>query len=199
MDNLDKNNLAKRLIDFERRLVKKFSIERLKVPLHLVGGNEIQLIDIFEDIRPQDWVFTSHRSHYHALLKGIPESELEEQILKGNGMTIMSNKYKFYGSGIVSGHLPVAVGIALGIKLREKDEKVYAFCGDMSSTTGTFYECSTYAQGHDLPIEFIVEDNGLSITTPTSEVWGNSSVSKVKRYRYNNPYPHHGFKKGEMF
>lgn len=194
------NLMVERLKNFEDGLVEHFKQTGLSVPLHLSGGNELPLIEIFRDIKEKDWVFTSHRSHYHALLKGMPEEELRKIILNGGGMTVMSREYRVYGSGIVGGHLPVALGVAEGIKIRRGTENVWAFCGDMAATTGVFDECRRYAEGHNLPIFFVIEDNGLSIKTPTSEVWGNhQKIGRVRRYEYVPLYPHHGFRKEGLF
>jgi TPP-dependent pyruvate/acetoin dehydrogenase alpha subunit len=71
----------------------------------------------------------------------------------------------------------------------------------MSAETGIFHECVKYAQGHDLPITFVVEDNGMSVETPTREVWGNNAEygNKVIRYKYERTWPHQGSGKWVTF
>ncbi len=183
----------KALIDFEREIFRIYETGVIRGPIHLAGGNEDELIKTFQEIKKDDWVCTYYRSHYHALLKGIPEDWLKEQIVDGRSMEIMSKDYKFVSSAIVGGQLPIALGIALGIKRDGSDNQVWAFCGDMAASAGMFHECTQYAGGHDLPITFVVEDNGLSIDTPTREVWGDSgNDAKVVRYKYGRSYPHHG-------
>ena len=64
---------------------------------------------------------------------------------------------------------------------------------DMSAEMGIAYECMKYAGGFDLPIVFIVEDNGVSVDTPTQKVWGESEKkAKIIRYKYERGYPHQG-------
>lgn len=140
--------------------------------IHLRRGGEHQLIEIFKDIHPQDWCFGSYRSHLHALLKGIPREEVKATILAGKSMHLEFPAYRFFTSAIVAGHIPIALGVALGIKRRGGPEKVWVFCGDMASETGTFHEAVKYAQGFDLPITFVIECNGLSTNSPTHQVWG---------------------------
>lgn len=188
------------LIDFEKEVMNNYSKGKIMAPVHLSGGNEEKLIEIFKNIKKEDWIFTNHRNHYHCLLKGMPPEKLMNQILAGNSMHAMSNEDKIYTSSIVAGQIPIALGTALALKLKGKTDHVYAFCGDMASEMGIFHESVKYANGHDLPITFIVEDNGISVNTDTNKVWGiRSSQSleeklnpKIIKYDYNRTYPHHG-------
>ena len=66
----------KKLRTFEQVLAEEFEAGLINCPLHLSGGNEEQLLNIFSGIKRTDWVLSTHRNHYHALLHGIPEKEL---------------------------------------------------------------------------------------------------------------------------
>ncbi len=179
------------LIAFEKDIEQEFLAGHIRAPIHLSKGNEDQLIEIFRDVQPGDWVFSTHRSHYHALLKGIPKEWLRAEIMAGRSMHIFSREYKFVTSSIVNGCTPQAVGVALGIKLRGGLEKVWLFVGDMAASVGVFQECFDYARGHELPIRFVVEDNGMSTNTPTVVTWGDHSLGAyVHTYAYERGYPH---------
>ncbi len=180
MDNADANEL----IQFELAVAQLFEQGKIHSPVHFSGGNEEDLIRIFENIKPTDWVFLTHRSHYHALLKGIPKEWLEKEILNNRSITINNRDYHFFSSAIVGGILPIAVGVAMTQQI------VWCFCGDMASETGIFHECVKYAVGHKLPIHFVVEDNGFSVDTPTEGVW---------RYSYQRQFPHQGMGKYVIF
>ena len=93
---------------------------KIKAPVHLSKGNERQLIEIFQYVHPEDWVFSSWRNHYHALLKGIDKKWLKKKILQGKSMGIINKKKKFYSSAIVGGKLPIALGVAIAIKKKKK-------------------------------------------------------------------------------
>lgn len=153
---------------------------------------------VFRGISTNDWLFTSYRCHYHALLKGAPPEWLREQIIKGRSMHPINRDYRFVSSAIVPGHLPMALGTALALERQGSPDHVWAFCGDMAAETGIFHETTKYAWRHDLPITFVVEDNGLSVDTPTEEVWGlkkhynHSPSGRILRYAYNNAFPHQG-------
>lgn len=187
------------LIAFEEEIAKLYSQGKIPGPVHLSYGNEEALIEIFKNIRDKDWIFSTHRSHYHALLKGIPGGWLLEEILAGHSITINNPNYNFYASAIMGDIASVAVGKALALKLKNAGEHVWCFVGDMFAEMGTFAESVKYAERNGLPITFVVEDNGLSVVTPTQEAWGleqPGQTGKVIRYQYRNTrYPHAGINK----
>lgn len=182
------------LIAFEDSIREEFKAGLIKFPIHFSKGNEEQLIEIFKDVKPEDWVFSTHRSHYHALLKGIPPEWIKEQIRHGNSMHLMNPEYRFFASAIVTAPVPVALGVALAIKRQGGTNKVWCFTGDMASMTGIFNECEIYAWRNDLPIKFVVEDNRLSTNTPTREAWGEDIKKDFKKYiqwyEYDRQCPH---------
>lgn len=181
------------LIVFEENIADLFRQKKIKSPIHLSSNNEDILIRIFKKIKKDDWVFASHRNHYHALLKGIDSNELQHKIINGDSMHICSRKYKFFSSSIVGGQLPIALGIALALKLKQSSDKVWVFVGDMAKEMGTFHECQKFAIRNCLPITFVIEDNGLSVDTPTQEVWGlKKEIPNIINYTYNRVVPHVG-------
>ena len=101
---------------FERRVLEAFEAKRVMGPVHLSGGNEAHLIRVFRSVMPGDWVFSTYRSHYHALLHGIDPEWLFAEIVAGRSMNIASREKRFLSSAIVGGCLPIAVGTAAAIK-----------------------------------------------------------------------------------
>ncbi|KKM86090.1 hypothetical protein LCGC14_1282460 [marine sediment metagenome] len=186
------------LIEFEEEIAQLFLDKKIRSPIHLSKGNEDQLIQLFKElgIQEHDWVVSTHRSHYHALLKGIPAEWLKQEILENRSIHINNAEYNFISSAIVAGGCPIAVGLALGIKLREENppERVYCFIGDMAEKTGLYQESMKWAGFKNLPITWIIEDNGFSTNTPTREVWGGDvyRTDNIKRYKYEREYPHVG-------
>lgn len=185
---------AEELINFENKVVDHWNDAKIRGPVHLTDGNEEQLIDIFKRIKTSDWVFSTWRSHYHALLKGISPDWIEKEILNGKSITICNVDEKFYSSAIVGGTLSIALGVAQGIKKNNGTDKVFCFIGDMSFESGMFYEVHKYARNFDLPLYFIVEDNGVSTYTPTDATWNKKRdiPSDVIHYNYKSKYPHYG-------
>ena len=175
------------LIAFEADIASEFDAGKIHAPVHLSGGNEAQLIDIFKEVRAEDWCLSTWRSHYHALLKGIPPAEVRRQILDGRSMFISSPEHKFLSSAMVGGMLPIACGLAF------QGERVWCFVGDMCASLGVFRDAVKFADGHNLDVKFIVENNGLSTNTPTTAAWayGTFNLAKVREYHYKRTWPHY--------
>jgi TPP-dependent pyruvate/acetoin dehydrogenase alpha subunit len=237
---------------FEADVAARFNAGEIRAPIHLDGGNEDQLAAYFaRSFRPGDWVCCSWRSHAKALLAGVPHKEVLAAILAGRSITLCFPEHRVISSAIVGGILPIALGLALGIKrgarscpadgsvlVRSVGEDefngnelvpydrmccnrcshwedtddpphVHCFVGDMTARTGAFHECREYAVGHDLPITFIIEDNGKSVKTDTKAAWGGgygfdgghrhppesvwyNGEMKTAYFRYEPTYPHSG-------
>lgn len=162
------------LIAFEEDIAARFNAGEIKSPVHLAGGNEDQLIEIFKEIRPQDWVLCSWRSHYHCLLKGVPPNLLRDKIIAGRSIGLCFKEYRVLSSAIVGGICPIAVGIAAGIKARGEDARVWCFIGDMTRLSGVTVESMQYAE--DLPLKWVVENNRFSVCTDTKMAWKNGAT-----------------------
>jgi len=183
------------LIAFEERVKKYYENAKITSPVHLSRGNEEALLEIFEYVHPEDWVFSTWRNHYHALLHGIKPEHLFKDIVDGRSMSINSIKPKFYTSSIVGGIIPIALGVAKAQKLKNSNKRVWCFIGDMTFETGIFYETYKYASNFNLNLQFVVEDNDLSTNTPTSETWGDRKKNvpdDIIYYSYDRGFPHHG-------
>jgi TPP-dependent pyruvate/acetoin dehydrogenase alpha subunit len=194
------------LREFEEKMADHFNNGRIRAPVHLYYGNESEMIKFFRRVRQNDWVFCSWRSHYQCLLKGVPQDVLEKDILEGKSISLCYPEYNIYSSAIVGGNIPVAVGVSMALKLKRIDSRVYCFVGDMTAESGIFMENLKYSMANQLPITFIVEDNGKSVCTDTMKTW-NMKESTYKHlddeyiyyYEYETKYPHAGAGKRVQF
>ncbi len=188
------------LIEFEKDIETIYKTGVIRGPIHLRNGNEKELVRIFKHVQKEDYVFTTWASHLEALLHGVPAELVKKKILEGKSITLNFPEYNVYSSAIVGGICPVAVGAAWAIKRKREKRHVWAFIGDMTVMTGIANESIRYCDNFDLPITFVVGDNGKSVGTPTDAAWGEScedyvsklNSRKVVYYKYNLTYPHSG-------
>ena len=183
------------LAAFERDIANEFNAGKIKAPIHLAGGNEQQLIELFQKIHDEDWICTAWRSHYHCLLKGVPAEEVKSEILAGRSITLCFPDYNIISSALVGGIMPIAVGLALA-EQKNLGKRVWCFIGDMTACSGIAHEALQYARGHDLPLNLVIEDNGKSVATDTLKSWGldepSSDGLEVIMLKYDLLWPHVG-------
>ena len=199
------------LRDFEEEIVSLYKEGKIHHAIHLRmsedGSYENNLIYALRNIQPQDYLFGYWDSHALALIKGVPKEELKQSILDGHSIGLIFQNHRLFASGIVGSLMGTAVGVAWAIKQKELDEKVYIYCGDMNSETGSFYEAIKYADNFKLPIRFIIGDNDLSVLTPTRAVWGNPEpwffntkyMEMIYYFKYKNSLPHSGLSQKVSF
>jgi len=196
---------AQFLIDFEKEMADIFATGVIRAPVHLRAGREQILIDIFkrEKIAANDYIFGYWDSHELALLKGVPRKQVKQAICDGKSISLCFPKYNVLCSGIVGSLMGTGAGVAWGLKKQRKKGRVYVFCGDMSSETGSFFEAVKYAYNFNLPVKYVVCDNGLSVMTDTRDIWGSTvpwfKGTKFEKhiiyFKYKNGYPHSGLGK----
>lgn len=183
---------AKELVEFEEEVGARFDAGEIPGPIHLCSESQAEpLIEIFSDIEPTAWVLSNWRSHWHALLKGVPRELVMSEIVAGRSMMLHFPEHRFMTSAIVGGMLPIACGLAAG------GERVWCFVGDMCASTGAFSDAVKFAHGHALQLRFVMEDNGLSTNTPTAKAWGESNrylMGGHRHYFYNRTTNHYGTK-----
>ena len=182
------------LREFVEKIAMHHDAGRLPFALHLPGGNEEQLIDIFSHINEGDYVLSTHRNWYHALLHGLPPEEVEEKILDARSMFMFDRKRNFYVSAIIGGPVAIAAGIAWALKRKGSDKKVWCFLGDGTEDTGHFAEAVRYVDGFDLPCTFVIEDDGMAVEASKESRWGTGKDLEwpdcVIRYHYTKTRPH---------
>jgi len=197
------------LIDFENKIAAEYMVGNIKGPVHLRDGNEKVLINIFK-CNKFDIYYSNWASHLHALLAGVPEDIVMKDILDGKSITLCFPLYNFYSSAIVGGIIPIAVGRAIAEKRNNSGKSVVCFLGDMTLHSGVVLESIKYSIGQNLPIIFVVEDNGKSVGTPTYETIGvatdvlfdmmvkllykhsDNTQTNLIYYKFNSTWPHSG-------
>lgn len=188
--------LPKTLIETEEEIHRLWEAGEIPSLLHLEGSvdgsYEQWLCDFFRaNVREGDWIFASHRCHFVYQLHG--GKDIIEKIKAGKSMFLYD--HRFVCSAIVGGAASIAAGMALSIKLRGGDERVWCFSGDGSEDGGHFYESVRLVHGKKLPCTFIITDNNSSCGA-TKELRGSPDDWQwpdcVIRVKYEPKWPHAG-------
>jgi pyruvate dehydrogenase E1 component alpha subunit len=137
--------------------------------LHLYIGEEAIAVGSISTLTDDDYIITHYRDHGHALARGMdPRVALAELCGKATGssggkggsMHLFDVSRKFMGGhAIVGGQMPLAVGLALGIKYKKENGIVLCFFGDGAVNEGEFHESLNLASLWKLPVLFFLENN----------------------------------------
>lgn len=190
------------LKDFETEVGECFKQKLVRAPVHLSDGNEAPMIEVFQSVQQEDWVFCSWRSHYQCLLKGVPRQQVLDDIKNCKSISLCFPEYRVFSSAMVAGNCPIANGVAFELKRKNSTAHVWCWVGEMTSETGAFHENWKYSMAHDLPITWVIEDNSKSVCTDTRATWNLPKltheqpelieINKIIYYRYTSKYPHSG-------
>ena len=171
-----KRQFCQRVTQFEQRLLD--NMRDIFVPVHLSLGQEWVAGEIWQNIEPQDWLFSTHRNHHHALAKGVSEQKLWDEIMGlpqglnggfAGSQGISDASLNFHASAIVGGLVGVANGTAYALKMDKSPAIAICCLGDGAMEAGVVWESFNWAALHSLPIAFICENNGMSVDSPITE------------------------------
>lgn len=157
----------------EERIGERYSEQEMRCPTHLAIGQEAPPAAVCAHLRPQDLVFSNHRSHGHYLAKGgdLPAmiAELYGRATgcadgKGGSQHLIDLDAGFMGSApILASTISVGVGAAWAAKLDGRDEVSAIFFGDGATEEGAFHEAMNFAAVERLAIIFVCENNLYSV------------------------------------
>lgn len=187
---------AQELIETEERIVNHWNSGDVNALTHMSlsdNGEHEEWLCRFYDmwVRPQDWIFASHRCHFHALLSSAyTPDQLVERVLNGHSMSCYGPR--FVTSAIVAGVCGIAAGRALAMKEREEDAMCFCFVGDGAMDQGAFAEAVRFVDGRELPCMFIVENNNSSCGVTMEQrgmkpfQWPGCVIEKHYRLKYGH-------------
>ena len=181
---------------FEEKVSDLLTKNEIKCPTHLYIGQEAIATGVCANLRKDDYVFSTHRSHGHYLAKGGDMKALMAEMYgrstgcsrgRGGSMHLAAPEMGLPGvSVIVAGTIPLAVGAALAFSLQRKDNVSVAFFGDGATNEGVFYESLNIASLKKLPVIFICENNLYSTHMPISACLADTDIHK-KAEMFNMP------------
>jgi len=189
---------------FEEKAGQLYGLGLIGGFCHLYIGQEAVAIGLQSAATPgKDSVITGYRDHGHMLAYGIDPNVIMAELTgraagishgKGGSMHMFSTEHKFYGGhGIVGAQVSLGGGLAFAHKYNEDGGLCIAYFGDGAANQGQVYETMNMAALWDLPIVFVVENNGYAMGTAV----GRSSA-ETEFYRRGTAFRIPGMKVNGM-
>ena len=160
---------------FEEKVEEAYAIGKIGGFCHLHIGQEASAAGSIGPLRDDDYLVTAYREHTQALAKGVGASQVMAELYgkasgasagKGGSMHIFGVDQNFMGGhGIVGGQVPLATGMGWAIKYRGEDRVAMCFMGEAAVNQGAFHESLNMAAIWNLPVIFVVENNGYGMGT----------------------------------
>ena len=174
--DLYKNILKPRMIEEKMLLL----LRQGKIAKWFSGiGQEAISVGIASALESDEYILPMHRNLGIFTTRGIPLNRLFSQFQgKPGGFTNGRDRSFHFGTqdyhivGMISHLGPqmgVADGIALASKLKKEPKVTVVFTGDGGASEGDFHESINTAAVWDLPVIFVVENNGYGLSTPSNE------------------------------
>ena len=175
---IDMYRVMVRIRTFEERAYKDFTGGRIPGILHLYTGEEAVATGACANLRPDDYITSTHRGHGHVIAKGAKTDRMMAELHgkktgycrgRGGSMHIADTDIGILGAnGIVGGGIPIAGGAALSAQKRGTDQVCLCFFGDGASNTSRFHEGVNLASIWKLPVVYVIENNLYGETTHVS-------------------------------
>lgn len=168
--------------DFEEAAGAALRTGHVRGSVHQYSGQEAVAAGVCFHLSRSDYVSSHHRGHGHAIAKGVSPARMMCELFgrqggtsdgKGGSMHIADFSMGMLGAnGVVPDGVTIAVGAAQALKMQKKSAIVVAFFGDGAMNRGPLFEAFNWAQLFKLPVLFVCEDNGYSVTLRTRELTG---------------------------
>jgi len=185
-----------RIREFELAAMDLFRRGQVKGSIHAYVGQEASAVGVCMALRRDDLIAGTHRSHGHNIAKGADTRYMMAEILgketgycrgRGGSMHIAAFETGSLGAlAVVGAGIPIAVGAALGFKMRGEDRVAVPFTGDAGSNTGNWHEGLNMASIWDLPVVFVLENNQYGVSTHIRDSAKVSDLS-VRAQAYDIP------------
>jgi len=164
-----------RIRRFEQTSLKFYNGGKMGGFLHLYIGQESVAVGTISLCGDHDHVITAYRCHGHALAVGMEMNPCMAELYgkatgsakgKGGSMHLFDPSKNFWGGhGIVAGQAPLGLGLAYGVKYKEQEGCCLCYLGDGAVNQGAFHESLNLAALFELPVVYIIENNGYSMGT----------------------------------
>jgi len=164
-----------RIRRFEQAALKYYNAGRIGGFLHLYIGQESVAVGTISLCGENDHNITAYRCHGHALASGMNMNECMAELFgkvtgsakgKGGSMHLFAPDKNFWGGhGIVAGQTPLGLGLAYGLKYKGLSGAALCYMGDGAVNQGAYHESLNLAALFELPVVYVIENNGYSMGT----------------------------------
>ena len=168
--------------EFEEAAGAALKAGQVRGSVHQYTGEEAIATGVCFNLTNADYVSSYHRGHGHAIAKGVSPLRMMCELFgreggtsggKGGSMHIADFSMGMLGAnGVVPDGVTIAVGAAHALQMRQRKDIVVAFFGDGAMNRGPLFEAFNWAKLFNLPVLFVCEDNGYSVTLRTCDVTG---------------------------
>lgn len=179
--------------DFEEAAGQALVAGHVRGSVHQYTGQEAIATGVCRHLSVQDFVSSHHRGHGHAIAKGVSVARMMRELFgrqggtsngKGGSMHVADFSLGMLGAnGVVPDGVTIAVGAAQALKMQGRPDVVVAFFGDGAMNRGPLFEAFNWAKLFALPVLFVCEDNGYSVTLQTRSVTGGPpTIERVQAF-----------------
>ncbi|MEU5432497.1 thiamine pyrophosphate-dependent dehydrogenase E1 component subunit alpha [Streptomyces sp. NPDC020719] len=174
---------------FEQKLLELFAAGKLNGTTHTCLGQEYVPVSLEPLLSQGDFLFSNHRGHGHYLARFADPAGLlaeitgrEGAVCGGVGGSQHIFRDSYVSTGIQGESLPVAAGAALHFKRQGLPLLACAYIGDGTWGEGSVYEALNIARLWELPLLVVVENNGISQTTPNEVNMAGTVADRARAF-----------------
>lgn len=183
-----------RIRRFEQTSLKYYNKGQMGGFLHLYIGQESVAVGTISLCGENDHAITAYRCHGHAIASGMEMNPCMAELFgkasgvsrgKGGSMHLFDPSKNFWGGhGIVAGQTPLGLGLGYALKYKGLPGAALCYLGDGAVNQGAFHESLNLASLFDIPVIFIIENNGYSMGTSQkrSSAYKGSLAQRAEAY-----------------
>lgn len=177
---------------FEEQADQSYIEGKVHGTIHVSIGQEASSVGSISTLNPDDYILSTHRGHGHCIAKdGDPKRMMAELYGKqvgycggrGGSMHIADVEGGNLGAnGVVGGGNPMAVGVGIGLKMKNQKQVALCFFGDGAIANGSYHESMQLAVLFKIPVVFICENNQYAMSFPTGESTTSEQLAESGEY-----------------
>lgn len=173
---------------FEERLQEYFQRKAMHGTTHLSIGQEAAQEGLALALDEGDWIVPTHRHHGHTICRGTDMRAMFSEmwgsrygICKGLGGSMHMTDISHWNAGssaVVGSGIPIAMGLALGLKKHRSRSISVAIFGDGATSRGTLHECMNLSSVWNLPLLLYLENNGYGMSASVKDAVATDNIAR---------------------